>query len=131
MSETQSDTGFVTAGRIALARNLAAEYAEKDLRSSAAALAEKAVRRVFGRWLEDPTAAIRPQYLPLYWQLVGRVQSELGVHRATGRRWRSLGPGLGAGAGVLPSGSAGLVHAVAATAAEGRRPAPPTARRAA
>lgn len=81
MSTKDLDTSFVTPGRITLATNYALELAEREPGWSAAACAEKAVRRVFGRWLEDPTAAIRPACLPLYCRLVSKVESDMGVHR--------------------------------------------------
>lgn len=77
-----TSTGFVTPGRITLATNYANELAEKEPWSSAAACAEKAVERIFGRWLRDPTAATYPAYLPLHYQLVSKVESRMGVHRA-------------------------------------------------
>ena len=80
------DKSFVTEGRLVLARNLAAEFAEKEPWASPGSCADKAVRRVFGRWLEEPSAAIRPRLLPLYFQLVSRVERDLGLHRRTGRR---------------------------------------------
>lgn len=86
MYDTWTDSGFVTPGRITLATNFARELAEKEPWSSATDCAEKAVRRIFGRWLQDPTAAIHPRHLPLYFQLVGKVESQMGVHRAPRRR---------------------------------------------
>lgn len=83
MNRKDQERNFVTKGRIALATNYARELAEREPCWSAAACAEKAVRRIFGRWLEDPTAAIRSTYLPLYWRLVSKVESDMGVHRAT------------------------------------------------
>jgi len=82
--ETPKPAGkdFVTPGRIALARNLANEVAARDVRLSAPAAAEKAVRRVFGRWLLDATAAVRPEHLPLYYQLIAKVEAQMGLHRA-------------------------------------------------
>lgn len=86
MNGEQADTSFVTPGRITLATNYASGLAEIEPWSSAAACAEKAVWRVFGRWLQDPTAAIHPGHLPLYYHLVSKVESQMGVHRAPRRK---------------------------------------------
>jgi hypothetical protein len=92
MTASNATKSFVTPRRIALARNLANEFAECDVRLSAPAAAEKAVRRVFGRWLLDPTAAVRPEYLPLYYQLIAKVESQMGLHRAPKRSARPTAP---------------------------------------
>ncbi len=102
MYETRTDTDFVTPGRITLATNYARELAEKEPWSSAADCAEKAVRRIFGRWLQDPTAAILPHRLPLYLQLVGRVESQMGVHRAPRRGAAPWQPCPGQASMALP-----------------------------
>ena len=58
---TQSlDQSFVTDGRIELARNYADALAQKHPSYSGSECAEKAVRKIFGRWLLDHTAAVRP-----------------------------------------------------------------------
>lgn len=87
-----TSTDFVTPGRIALARNLANEFAERDVRVSAPVAAEKAVRRVFRRWLLDATAAVRFEHLPLYYQLIAKVEAQMGLHRAPARPMRPTGP---------------------------------------
>lgn len=81
MTEIRWKHPFVTEGRIRLAANHASELAAKRPWASAHDCAERAVRTVFGRWLLDPTAAVRPDAMPLFLQLVNRVEGRLGVHR--------------------------------------------------
>lgn len=85
MTVGNQSNSFVTDGRIVLARNYADEMAAKEPWATAYSCAERAVRTVFGRWLLDPTAAVRPDLIPLYFQLINRVESRLGVHRRANR----------------------------------------------
>ncbi len=85
MTGSNQSNSFVTDGRIVLARNYASELAAKEPWATAHSCAEKAVRTVFGKWLLDPTAAVRAEFLPLYFQLINRVESRLGVHRRPSR----------------------------------------------
>jgi hypothetical protein len=68
---------------------------------TASECAGEAVRKIFGRWIEDHTAAIRPDYLPLYFQLVNTVESKLGLHRKAEHVISPMRPAVGAG---LPPG---------------------------
>ena len=80
------DRGFMTEGRLNLAKARADALAQQRPWLTGVACAEQAVRHVFGRWLFDETGSISPQCLPLYFQLVSKVENQLGVHR-TCRRW--------------------------------------------
>ena len=77
------DRSFVTDGRIRQATRYADNLATTKPWFSASECAGEAVRKIFGRWLMDHGAAIRPDYLPLYFQLINTVESRLGVHRRT------------------------------------------------
>ena len=113
MTVGNQSNSFVTDGRIVLARNYADEMAAKEPWATAYACAEKAVRTVFGRWLLDPTAAVRPEFIPLYFQLINRVESRLGVHRRPIRDTSPSAPAI-----MLPHAAlADDVHATSAAAA--------------
>ena len=77
---------FVTEGRLNLAKIRADALAQQRPWLTGVACAEQAVRQVFGRWLFDETGSISPQWLPLFFQLVSKVENQLGVHR-TCKRW--------------------------------------------
>ena len=94
MTVSNQSTSFVTDGRIVLARNHASELAANEPWATAHRCAEKAVRTVFGRWLLDSTAAVRPEYIPVYFQLVNRVESQLGLHRRPTRKSSPRAPAL-------------------------------------
>jgi hypothetical protein len=94
MTKRALNQSFVTDGRIALARNYADALAAKHPGYGAAECAEKAVRKIFGRWILDHTAAVRAEYLPLYFQLTNAVESRLGVHRRPRYRARPVSPAL-------------------------------------
>jgi len=83
MKRSFPDRSFVTDGRIQLATRYADNLAATKPWFSASECAGEAVRKIFGRWLMDHGASIRPDYLPLYFQLINAVESRLGVHRRT------------------------------------------------
>jgi hypothetical protein len=100
MKEGVRNPSFVTEGRLVLARNYADELARRNPSYSASECADKAVRAVFGRWLLDHTASIRPEHLPLFFQLTNAVETRLGLHRRLRHRARPISPVLRA---ALPS----------------------------
>jgi len=105
---TQSlDQSFVTDGRIELARNYADALAQKHPSYSGSECAEKAVRKIFGRWLLDHTAAVRPEYLPLFFQLSNTVENRLGLHRRPSWRARPVPPALRAPLPWIATGESG------------------------
>jgi hypothetical protein len=87
---------FITPSRIGFAVRRAAELAARDLDLTAFDCAEAAVRTVFGRWLLDHTASVRPLHLPLYLRLVDEVESRLGLHRRRRSGRRPMDPALAA-----------------------------------
>lgn len=93
MTDTFDRYDFVTEGRIEMARRHADDLAARNPDETAQDCAERAVRTVFGRWLLDPTAAIRPGCLPLYFRLVNRVEAAMGLHRRPRRAWMPDLPG--------------------------------------
>ncbi|MPY76644.1 MAG: hypothetical protein GEU87_20600 [Alphaproteobacteria bacterium] len=94
MKKGALDQSFVTNGRIQMATNHASDLARDNPGYSGPECAEKAVRTVFGRWLLDHTAAVRPEYLPLYFQLAAAVGTRLGLHRRLHHRPRPVPPAL-------------------------------------
>ena len=116
MKTSLSDRSFVTDGRIQVATRYADELAARKPWFTASECAGEAVRKIFGRWILDHTASIRPDYLPLYFQLINAVESRLGLHRRADHVIRPMRPAVGA---ALPPGQVGQIdagtHAVAAT----------------
>lgn len=72
---------FITDHRIQFAVNLANEFAEKDHLATAYECAEKAVRKIFGRWLLDYAGSVKPNFLPLFLRLACDVEQRMGLHR--------------------------------------------------
>lgn len=81
MNSSLSDRSFVTDGRIQIATHYADDLAVRKPWFTASECAGEAVRKIFGRWILDHAAAIRPEFLPLYFQLVNAVEGRLGLHR--------------------------------------------------
>jgi len=96
MQTSPSGQSFVTDGRIQMATRYADALAAQKPWFSASECAGEAVRKIFGRWIQDHTAAIRPNYLPLYFQLVNTVESRLGLHRRSDRIVSPMRPAIGA-----------------------------------
>ncbi len=94
MEKEVSKTGFVTQRRIEMAKNYADELAREKPDYTASQCAEKAVRKIFGRWLLDHTAAVRPELIPQYFQLINAVETRLGVHRRLRHRARPVSPAV-------------------------------------
>ena len=88
MNASLSNRSFVTDGRIQIATHYADDLAVRKPWFTASECAGEAVRKIFGRWIQDHTATIRPEYLPLYFQLVNAVEGRLGLHRRLG--WPSV-----------------------------------------
>ena len=97
MNSSQSGRSFVTDGRIHMATRYADALATQKPWFTASECAGEAVRMIFGRWIQDHTAAIRPDYLPLYFQLVNVVESRLGLHRRADHILGPMRPAVGAG----------------------------------
>ena len=100
MKKRVRNPSFVTDGRITLAKNYADELARQNRAYSTSECADKAVRTIFGRWILDHTASIRPEHLPLFFQLTNAVETQLGLHRRLRHRSRPISPALRA---ALPS----------------------------
>jgi hypothetical protein len=96
MNMSLSGRSFVTDGRIQMAVRFADELAARKPWFSASECAGEAVRSVFGRWVQDHTAAIRPDCLPLYFQLINSVESRLGLHRRADHVTRPMIPAAAA-----------------------------------
>jgi len=96
MQTSLSGQSFVTDGRIQMATRNADALAAQKPWFSASECAGEAVRKIFGRWMQDHTAAVRPNYLPLYFQLVNTVESRLGLHRRSDRIVSPMRPAIGA-----------------------------------
>jgi len=96
MKSSLSDRSFVTDGRIQMATRYADALAAQKPWFTASECAGEAIRKVFGRWIQDHTAAIRPDYLPLYFQLVNTVESRLGLHRRADHIVSPMRPAVGA-----------------------------------
>ena len=111
MNTSQSGRSFVTDGRIQVATRYADELAARKPWFTASECAGEAVRTVFGRWIQDHAASIRPEYLPLYFQLINTVEARLGLHRRADYVVRPMNPAIGA---AMPPG---LAHRQAAVAA--------------
>ena len=71
---------------LAAAINHAQKLAEQKPWLSGPRCAERAVRDVFGQWLLDWSASIRPDFLPLFFQLISKVENQIGIHRCMERR---------------------------------------------
>jgi hypothetical protein len=95
MNSQRLHDDFITDGRAYMAVQLADEIAAREPDASAYDCAEKAVRKVFGRWLLDHTAAVRPDLLPHYVRLVDRVEQSLGLHRRRRPQVLPTEPALG------------------------------------
>jgi hypothetical protein len=91
-----SDRSFVTDGRIQMAVRHAESLADRKPWFTASECAGEAVRAVFGRWMLDHTASIRPDRLPLYFQLVNSVENRLGLHRRADHVTSPMQPAAGA-----------------------------------
>lgn len=104
MSHASLATSFITEGRVQMAVRLADAIAAEEPEASAYDCAERAVRKLFGRWLLDHTAAIRPGLLPHYIRLVDRVEQQLGLHR------RRAGPVTPSKPGMAAVAAAGAVQ---------------------
>lgn len=105
---------FITDRRIQFAVNLANEIAEDDHLATAYDCADKAVHKIFGRWLLDYAGAVKPGWLPVYLRLVGDVEQRMGLHR---RRKAWSGPFEAAAAAwptSLPNSEIGSAPATAA-----------------
>lgn len=100
MTTSAFDRSFVTDGRIQLATRYADELAARKPWFTASECAGEAVRKIFGRWLLDHAATIRPDYMPLYFQLINAVEKRLGLHRRADYVRSPMHPAVGA---ALPS----------------------------
>jgi len=107
MNTPPSGRSFVTDGRIQMATRYADAIAARNPWFTASECAGEAVRKVFGRWMQDHTAAIRPDCLPLYFQLINAVESRLGLHRRADHVTSPMRPALGAS---LPPGLGGIAE---------------------
>lgn len=103
------DRSFVTDGRIQLATHYADELAARKPWFTASECAGEAVRKIFGRWILDHAAYIRPGYMPLYFQLINAVEGRLGLHRRADHVTSPMRPAVGA---APPPAVAGLADAV-------------------
>jgi len=101
MNSSLSGQSFVTDGRIQMATRYADALAARKPWFTASECAGEAIRKVFGRWIQEHTAAIRPEYLPLYFQLVNTVESRLGLHRRADPIVSPMRPAVGA---AMPPG---------------------------
>jgi hypothetical protein len=72
---------YITDKRIDFAVRLADDIAARDLSLTAYECAERAVRRIFGRWLLEATGLVPAPQLALYYRLVDEVEQRLGLHR--------------------------------------------------
>ena len=81
MASSRFSRDFITDARIAFAAKLADQIAAEDLSLSAFDCAERAVRKVFGRWLLDFRATVPAPLIPLYYRLIGDVEQRIGLHR--------------------------------------------------
>jgi hypothetical protein len=95
MNRQRLRNDFISDGRIHMAVRLADDIAAKNSEASAYHCAEKAIQVVFGHWLLDHTAAVRPELLPDYFRLVDRVEQSLGLHRRRHSRPLPMKPALG------------------------------------
>ena len=112
MTSVGSDRSFVTDGRLQLATRYADELAARKPWFTASECAGEAVRKIFGRWILDHAASIRPGYMPLYFQLINAVESRLGLHRRADYVTSPMRPAVAA----APPRAAGALQAVAAPA---------------
>ena len=97
---TRFSQDYVTDRRIAFAVKQADEIAARHLDLSAYDCAERAVQKVFGRWMLDFTGSVPAPKMPLYLRLVHEVEQQLGVHR---RRTRPNAPLTPVSACPVPS----------------------------
>jgi len=114
MNTSLSGRSFVTDGRIQMAARYADALAARKPWFTASECAGEAVRKVFGRWIQDHTAAIRPDCLPLYFQLVNAVEGRLGLHRRADHVTRPMRPAMGAS---IPPGVGSMAEAARGAAA--------------
>jgi len=103
MKTSAFDRSFVTDGRLQLATRYADEIAARKPWFTASECAGEAVRKTFGRWILDHTAAIRPGLMPLYFQLINAVENRLGLHRRADFVVSPMRPAVGA----MPTPGAG------------------------
>ena len=106
MKTSAFDRSFVTDGRLQLATRYADDVAARKPWFTASECAGEAVRKIFGRWILDHTAAIRPCLMPLYFQLINTVEKRLGLHRRADFVVSPMRPSVGA---ALPPGSGNAV----------------------
>lgn len=114
MNSSAFDRSFVTDGRLQLATRYADDVAARKPWFTASECAGEAVRKIFGRWLLDHTAAIRPGLMPLYFQLINTVEKRLGLHRKADFFVSPMRPSVGA---APPSGYGNSVDASQQTSA--------------
>lgn len=93
---SEVNRSFVTAGRITMATRYADEIAARKSWLTASECAGEAVRQIFGKWILDHTAAIRPQFIPLYFRLIATVENRLGLHRRAEHDGEPMHPALAA-----------------------------------
>lgn len=82
MERRNTCKSFITEARIAAAARHAEMLASEHPLFGAYDCAEDAVRNVFGHWITAPDGTVRADRLPLYFQLINRVESRLGLHRS-------------------------------------------------
>lgn len=123
MSSGPCDRAFVTTDRLVEATILAEKIARKHPGQSGGQCAEQAVRVVFGEWLLDWSALTKPACLPLYFQLVGKIEGRLDLHRCSRQKMVAPTPPLPGHSPIpLPMRAvlmahAGIAHARMAQAA--------------
>lgn len=101
----RNDRSFVTDGRICMATRYADELAARKPWLTAPECSGEAVRQIFGRWILDHTAAIRPKYIPLYFQLIAAVENRLGLHRRAAHDGEPVLPVMAAAARLPATGN--------------------------
>jgi len=86
MRKQRFSKDFITDSRIDFAVKLADGIAAEKHDLSAFDCAERAVRKVFGRWMIDHTGTVPTPEMPLFLRLVDEVEQRLGLHRRRGHR---------------------------------------------
>ena len=98
MNKTKYAQSFITDHRIQFAVNLANEIAEKNRSATAYECAERAVNKIFDRWLIDYSGTVKPGLLPVYLRLVCDIEQRMGLHR----RRKSMSPPFEPAAAAWP-----------------------------